>query len=42
MSKVTAKYPITLPVKVRNELGTVPGAEVEIVKKGTKSENCLS
>ena len=36
MSKVTAKYQITLPVKVRKELGIVPGAEVDIVKKGTK------
>ena len=36
MSKVTAKYQITLPVIVRNELGIVPGAEVGIVKKGTK------
>ena len=36
MSKVTAKYQITLPVKIRNELGIVPGAEVDIVKKGTK------
>ena len=35
MSKVTAKYQITLPVKVRKELGIVPGAEVDIVKKGT-------
>ncbi len=36
MSKVTAKYQITLPVKVRKELGIVPGAEVDIVKKGEK------
>ena len=36
VSKVTAKYQITLPVKVREELGIVPGAEVDIVKKGTK------
>jgi len=36
MSKVTAKYQITLPVKIRKELGIVPGAEVDIVKKGTK------
>ncbi len=35
MSKVTAKYQITLPVKIRKELGIVPGAEVDIVKKGT-------
>ena len=42
MSKVTAKYQITLLVKVRNELGIVPGVEVDIEKKGTKYENCLS
>jgi len=36
MSKGTVKYQIILPVKVRNELGIVPRAEVDIVKKGTK------
>jgi AbrB family looped-hinge helix DNA binding protein len=36
MSKVTAKYQITLPAKIRKVLGIVPGAEVDIVKKGTK------
>jgi AbrB family looped-hinge helix DNA binding protein len=36
MSKVTAKYQITLPIKIRKELGIVPGAEVDIVKKGNK------
>ena len=36
MSKVTAKYQITLPPKIRKELGIIPGAEVDIVKKGTK------
>ena len=34
MSKVTAKYQITIPPKVRKELGIVPGTEVEITKKG--------
>jgi len=34
MSKVTAKYQITIPPTVRNELGIVPGSEVEIAKKG--------
>jgi AbrB family looped-hinge helix DNA binding protein len=34
MSKVTAKYQITLPKRVRGELGIVPGAEVDIVKSG--------
>jgi AbrB family looped-hinge helix DNA binding protein len=36
MSKVTAKYQITLPKKVRKELGIVPGTEIDIVRKGTK------
>ena len=36
MSKVTAKYQITLPAKIRKELGIAPGTEVDIVKKGTK------
>lgn len=34
MSKVTAKYQITIPMKVRQELGIVPGTEVDIAKKG--------
>ncbi len=34
MSKVTAKYQVTIPVKVRKEMGIVPGAEVDITKKG--------
>jgi AbrB family looped-hinge helix DNA binding protein len=34
MSEVTAKYQITIPPAVRNELGIVPGSEIEIVKKG--------
>ena len=34
MSKVTAKYQITIPVKVRKELGIVPGTEVDIAKQG--------
>ena len=36
MSKVTAKYQITMPIKVRKELGIVPGTEVDIVKVGDK------
>ena len=36
MSKVTAKYQITLPKKVRRSLGIVPGAEVDIVKEGKR------
>ncbi len=34
MTKVTAKYQITIPPAVRNELGIVPGSQVEIAKKG--------
>ena len=36
MSKVTAKYQITIPIKVRKEMGIVPGTEVDITKKGQK------
>ncbi len=34
MSKVTAKYQVTIPIKVRKELNIVPGTEVDIKKKG--------
>ena len=34
MSKVTAKYQVTIPVKVRKEMGIVPGTEVDITKNG--------
>lgn len=36
MSKVTAKYQITIPLEVRKKLGIVPGSEVDITKKGDK------
>jgi len=36
MSKVTAKYQVTIPVDVRKEMGIIPGAEVAITKKGGK------
>ena len=36
MSKVTAKYQITIPINVRKELGIIPGTEVDIAKKGQK------
>ncbi|MFQ5456783.1 MAG: AbrB/MazE/SpoVT family DNA-binding domain-containing protein [Nitrospirota bacterium] len=36
MSKVTAKYQITIPVQVRKELGIVPGSEVDITREGDK------
>lgn len=36
MTKVTAKFQITLPKNVRNELGIVPGAEVDILKEGER------
>ena len=36
MAKVTAKYQITIPIRVRKELGIVPGSEVDISKEGHK------
>jgi antitoxin PrlF len=36
VSKVTAKYQITIPREVREKLGIVPGAEVDIAKEGKK------
>lgn len=36
MSKVTAKYQITIPMNVRKELGIVPGSEVDIAREGKK------
>jgi AbrB family looped-hinge helix DNA binding protein len=36
MAKVTAKYQITIPPKVRKALGIVPGAEVDITREGNK------
>jgi AbrB family looped-hinge helix DNA binding protein len=36
LSKVTAKYQITIPMKVRKELGIIPGTEVDIAKEGKK------
>ncbi len=36
MSKVTAKYKIAMPVEIRNELGIVPGTEVNITKDEDK------
>ena len=36
MAKVTAKYQVTIPIKVRKELGIVPGTEVDINKEGQK------
>ena len=36
MSKVTAKYQITIPPNVRTELGIVPGSEVDISKEGDR------
>jgi AbrB family looped-hinge helix DNA binding protein len=36
MSKVTAKYQVTIPVEVRKEMGIIPGSEVAITKKGEK------
>jgi AbrB family looped-hinge helix DNA binding protein len=36
MSKVTAKYQITIPPNVRTQLGIVPGSEVDIRKEGDR------
>jgi len=36
LSKVTAKYQVTIPVKVRKEMGIVPGAEVDQEKVAWK------
>ena len=32
MSKVTAKYQITIPIEVRRELGIKPGQELDIAR----------
>ena len=34
MSKVTAKYQITIPLSVRKAIGLIPGSEVDIISKG--------
>ena len=36
MSKVTAKYQITIPRAVRTELNIIPGSEVDIRKEGNR------
>jgi AbrB family looped-hinge helix DNA binding protein len=36
MSKVTAKYQITIPQSVRRELSIIPGNEVDIRKEGDR------
>ena len=36
MAKVTANYQVTIPIKVRKELGIVPGTEVDIKKERQK------
>jgi AbrB family looped-hinge helix DNA binding protein len=36
LSKVTAKYQITIPPNVRKELGILPGTEVDIARDGKK------
>ena len=36
MAKVTAKYQITIPPRVRKALRIVPGSEVDIQKKGSR------
>ena len=36
MSRVTAKYQITIPLEVRKKLAIVPGSEVDVTKEGDK------
>ncbi|MFH0924377.1 MAG: AbrB/MazE/SpoVT family DNA-binding domain-containing protein [bacterium] len=36
MSKVTAKYQFTIPLEIREELGIIPGTEINITKEGDK------
>lgn len=36
MSRVTAKFQITIPREVRKELKITPGTEIDIAKKGDK------
>ena len=36
MSKVTAKFQVTIPPNVRIQLGIVPGSEVDIRKEGDR------
>ena len=36
MSKVTAKYQITIPRSVRRELSIIPGSDVDIRKEGNR------
>lgn len=36
MAKVTTKYQITIPMKVRKELSIIPGSEVDISKEGER------
>jgi AbrB family looped-hinge helix DNA binding protein len=38
MTKVTAKYQITIPLDVRKGLGIMPGMEVEITNEAGKLE----
>ncbi len=38
MSKVTAKYQITIPPEIRKKLGILPGMEVAITQKGETFE----
>jgi len=33
MTKVTAKFQITIPPEIRKELGIIPGTEVEICRE---------
>jgi len=36
LPKVTAKYQVTIPLDVRNDLNIIPGMEVDIAKEGQR------
>jgi len=38
MSRVTAKYQITIPPEIRKTLGIFPGMEVSFIRKGDAFE----
>jgi AbrB family looped-hinge helix DNA binding protein len=38
MSKVTAKYQVTIPPEARKGLGIVPGMQIDIRKRGNRLE----
>lgn len=36
MSRITVKGQITIPKKIRNKFGLLPGADVEVIAEGNK------